>query len=170
VVPAAAVVRAGLVVGRTLDRETARELGRELRRTEALGDALRALRYRDLSKRRLDERLQQRGAGEDARAAALETLERAGLVDDGRVAVGRARSLADRGYGDAAIRDALEAEQVDAGLVEDAVASLDPEPERAARLLGAAPTQKALRRLAAKGFDAELLGELAGEPPLDEPV
>jgi SOS response regulatory protein OraA/RecX len=118
VVPAAAVVRAGLVVGRTLDRETARELGRELRRTRALGDAVRALRYRDLSRARLDERLRQRGAGEDARAAVLETLERAGLVDDARVAAGRARSLADRGYGNDAIRHALAAEQVDAALVE----------------------------------------------------
>jgi regulatory protein len=164
VVPAAAVVRAGLVVGRTLDRETARELGRELRRSAALGDALRALRYRDLSKRRLDERLQARGAGEDARAAALETLERAGLVDDARVAAGRARSLADRGYGDAAIRHALEAEHVDASLIEEAVTSLEPEHERAARLLGLTPDPKALRRLAAKGFDPDLLADLAPEP------
>ena len=163
-VPAAAVVRAGLVVGRTLDRETARELGRELRRTAALGDAVRALRYRDLSRRRLDERLQARGAGEDARAAALETLERAGLVDDARVAAGRARSLADRGYGDAAIRHALEQEHVDAALVEEALSALEPEADRAARLLGREPDAKVLRRLAAKGFDPDLLADLAPEP------
>jgi regulatory protein len=164
VVPAAAVVRAGLVVGRTLDRETARELGRELRRTRALGDAVRALRYRDLSRARLDERLRQRGAGEDARAAVLETLERAGLVDDARVAAGRARSLADRGYGNDAIRHALAAEQVDAALVEEAVAALEPEAERAEKLLGPSPDVKALRRLAAKGFDPDLLSDLAPEP------
>jgi SOS response regulatory protein OraA/RecX len=158
VVPAAAVVRAGLVVGRTLDRETARELARELRRTRALGDALRALRYRDLSRSRLDERLQQRGAGEDARAAALESLERAGLVDDGRVAASRARSLAERGYGDAAIRAALEVEQVSAEHLEAALAELEPEAERARRLLGPAPDLRAVRRLAAKGFDPENLG------------
>ena len=35
-VPADAVVRTGLVVGRALDRETARALRRELRRSEAL--------------------------------------------------------------------------------------------------------------------------------------
>ena len=161
--PAAAVVRAGLVVGRTLDRETARDLGRELRRSAALGDAMRALRYRDLSKRRLDERLQARGAGEDARTAALETLERAGLVDDARVAAGRARSLADRGYGDAAIRHALEQEHVDAAQVEEALAALEPETERAARLLGPTPDAKALRRLAAKGFDPDLLVDLSPE-------
>lgn len=162
------MVRAGLVVGRTLDRETARGLGRELRRTRALGDAMRALRYRDLSRSRLDARLEARGAGADARAAALETLERAGLVDDARVAVGRARSLADRGYGDAAVRHALEQEQIAAALVEEAVAALEPEPARAARLLGTAPGPKELRRLAAKGFDPELLAELAGDPALDD--
>jgi SOS response regulatory protein OraA/RecX len=165
VVPAAAVVRAGLVVGRTFDRETARELGRELRRTAALGDALRALRYRDLSRSRLEERLEARGAGGDARAAALETLERAGLVDDARVAAGRARSLAERGYGDAAIRDALEQERVDPALVEEALAGLEPEADRAAQLLGPSRDAKALRRLAARGFDPDLLAELAPEWP-----
>jgi SOS response regulatory protein OraA/RecX len=155
------VVRAGLVVGRTLDRETARELARELRRTRALGDAMQALRYRDLSRSRLDERLRARGAGEDARAAALDTLARAGLVDDARVATGRARSLADRGYGDAAIRHALAAEQVDASIVEEALGALEPETQRAARLLGESPDPKALRRLAAKGFDPDLIADLA---------
>jgi SOS response regulatory protein OraA/RecX len=118
---------------------------------------MRALRYRDLSRARLDERLQQRGAGDDARAAALETLERAGLVDDGRVAASRARVLAERGYGDAAIRAALEEEQVAAEQLEAALAALEPEAERARRLLGPAPNLKTLRRLAAKGFDAESL-------------
>ncbi|MES1248945.1 MAG: RecX family transcriptional regulator [Actinomycetota bacterium] len=141
-----------------LDRETARVLGRELRRSRALADAARTLRHRDLSRARLDERLQRRGAGEDARTAALETLERAGLVDDGRVAAARARSLAQRGYGDAAIRAALEDEQVGGEHVEAALGGLEPEAFRARRLLGPEPDARALRRLAAKGFDLESLG------------
>ena len=56
-VPTDAVVRSGLFVGRALDRETARSLGRELRRAEALTRALRALTARDRSRRALDERL-----------------------------------------------------------------------------------------------------------------
>jgi regulatory protein len=162
-VPADAVVRTGLAVGRPLDRETARTLARELRRARALTDAVRALRHRDLSRRRLDERLQRRGAGERARSAALETLERSGLVDDARVAASRAAALAGRGYGDAAIRFALEGERIAAELVEDALAGLEPEPERARRLLGSGsdPDPKAVRRLAAKGFDSETLAELA---------
>lgn len=161
-VPADAVVRAGLFVGRALDRDAARALGRELRRSQALTDALRVLRHRDVSRRRLDERLQRRGARDSTRREALDTLERAGLVDDARVASGRAGSLADRGYGDAAIRFALAGEGIDAALVEEALAGLEPERQRAERLLAAERTPRTLRRLAAKGFDAETLADVAG--------
>jgi regulatory protein len=161
-VPADAAVRAGLFVGRALDRDAARALGRELRRSQALTDAVRVLRHRDVSRRRLDERLQGRGARGPARRDALDALERAGLVDDARVASGRAGALAERGYGDAAIRFALEGEGIDAALVEAALAGLDPERERAERLLAGGRDPKAVRRLAAKGFDAETLGDIVG--------
>jgi SOS response regulatory protein OraA/RecX len=160
--PADAVVRTGLVVGRALDRETARALARELRRSRTLSDAVRALRHRDVSRRRLDERLARRGARPEARADALAALEQAGLVDDARVAANRARSLAERGYGDAAIRFSLAAEQVAPELVEGALAGLEPERERLLRLLPDAPDLKALRRLAARGFTAETLEDVAG--------
>jgi SOS response regulatory protein OraA/RecX len=153
-VPADAVVRAGLTVGRALDRETARALGRELRRADALGAALRTLRHRDRSRRGLEERLAARGAPAAARRDALETLERAGLVDDSRVAAGRAATLAERGYGDAAIRFTLEGEGLDDDAIAAALAELEPEPERALVLLerrGGGP--KALRWLAGRGFD-----------------
>jgi len=162
-VPADAVVRANLFVGRPLDRETARTLGRELRRAEALTAAVRVLRHRDMSRQRLDERLRGRGARDGARRDALETLERAGLVDDARVASTRAAALAARDYGDAAIRFALEGEGIAAELVEQAIGSLEPERDRARRLLGGArPDPKLLRRLAAKGFDAETLADMSG--------
>jgi regulatory protein len=160
--PADAVVGAGLVTGRALDRETARLLARELRRVRALNDAVRVLRHRDVSRRRLDERLQGRGAGPAARAEALAVLERAGLLDDRRAAAQRALGLAGRGYGDAAIRCALEDDGIALELVEEALAGLEPEAERARRLLGPDRDPKALRRLAAKGFGADLLAELAG--------
>ena len=67
------------------------------------------------------------------------------------------------GYGNAAIRHALEQEQVAAEHVDGALSLLAPEPERAARLVGQAPDARSLRRLAAKGFDPELLAELAPE-------
>lgn len=160
VVPADVVVRAGLAVGRMLDRETARAFARELRRAEALGVAVRALRHRDLSRSRLEERLLARGAGEDARAEALAALERVGLVDDARVAAGRALALAGRGFGDAAVRHTLEQEGLAADDVEAALAGLPPESERVQEWLarrGAGP--KTLRWLAAKGFDPASLEE-----------
>src|SRR4051794_26896918 len=143
-----------------LDRDTARVFARELRRAEALGVAVRAIRHRDLSRSRLEERLLARGAGEDARAEALAALERVGLVDDARVAAGRAVALAGRGFGDAAVRHTLEQEGL-AEHVEDALAGLPPESERVQEWLvrrGAGP--KTLRWLAAKGFDPASLDEV----------
>jgi SOS response regulatory protein OraA/RecX len=162
-VPADAVVRTGLVVGRSLDRETARALGRELRRSKALGVALRALRYRDYSRSRLETRLAARGASAATRRDALETLERAGLLDDARVAASRAQALADRGFGDAAIRCSLAGEGLAAELVEEALAALDPEPQRAQWLLDErGRTAKTVRWLAAKGFDSATLEDMGG--------
>jgi SOS response regulatory protein OraA/RecX len=143
--PMDAVVRSGLVVGRALDRDTARALGRELRRSRALHGAMRALRHRDLSRRALAQRLPAPGRDE-----ALADLERSGLLDDRRAATGRAAALSDRGYGDAAIRFRLEQEGFSGEDVAEALAALEPEPERARRLVerGRAP-----RWLAARGFE-----------------
>ena len=160
-VPVGAAARANLFVGRALDRETARSLGRELRRSRALELALRTIRHRDVSRARLDARLHDRGAGPAARAEALEALERVGLVDDARVADGRATALAARGYGDAAIRFALEGEGIDPELVDAALAGLEPEAERARALAaGRGGGAKALRWLSARGFDAAALEDL----------
>jgi regulatory protein len=162
-VPADAVVRSGLAIGRPLDRETARALGRELRRSEALDVALRALRYRDQSRRRLEQRLERRRTPAEARDDAIETLARAGLVDDGRVAVGRAQALAERGYGDAAIRFALEAEGLPEADVVEALSRLEPEAERAREWLALrGGTLKTVRWLAAKGFDSATLEDVVG--------
>ncbi len=143
--PVDAVVRAGLTVGRTLDRETARALGRELRRAQALRDATRALRHHDLSRRALARRLPAPGRDE-----ALAVLERSGILDDRRAAAERATALSGRGYGDAAIRFRLEQEGFSGEDVADALGALEPEPERARRLVERGRTQ---RWLAARGFE-----------------
>ena len=156
-------MRTGLAVGSALDREAARTLGRELRRAEALGVALRALGHRDLSRRKLEERLSRRGTRADAQAEVLGALERVGLVDDGRVASARAQALAGRGYGDAAVRFALEGEGLAPELVAAALAGLEPEAVRARTLLarrGGGPA--AARWLAARGFDATTLEDVVG--------
>lgn len=148
--PVDAVVRSGLLAGRALDRETARTLARELRRGRALRAGVRALRYRDLSRRALAERLPA-----SAREEALDALERSGYLDDARAAAGRAAALAARGWGDEAIRVRLEGEGFAGDALAAAVAGLEPEHERSRRLLAQGRNE---RWLAARGF------EVAREP------
>jgi regulatory protein len=118
--------------------------------------ALRALRHRDLSVRELDERLRARGYAEGERDEAIESLLRTGLLDDGRFAESRARALAARGSGDALIRHDLSRAGVDGPAVEDALATLAPEVDRARAVVerrGSVP--KTARYLAGKGFSED---------------
>ena len=127
-------------------------------RPDAVETALRALRFRDRTTAELDARLEQRGVGEAEREQALETLERIGYVDDERFARGRAERLAERGSGDALIRDDLERRGVAAEIVEAALGELEPERRRAARIVERrGPGDKTVRYLAAKGFGEDAL-------------
>jgi regulatory protein len=123
--------------------------------------ALRALAHRDLSAQELAERLARRGVEEHERADAVERLAQAGYVDDSRFAAGRARVLAERGLGDAAIRADLEQRGVAAAETGDALGALEPEAERARReadRLGGGP--RARRALVRRGFAEESLESL----------
>lgn len=162
VLPTAVVVRAELRVGRRLDRESARLLARELRRANALARATRALATRDRSRGELEARLDEAGVSGTAREEALGSLEAAGLLDDTRVAESRARELARRGYGDAAIRADIRKRRIDSETIATAIETLDPEAERAAHTLeGKERTPAVLRRLAARGFSRDTLEDLA---------
>lgn len=168
--PPDVVVRAGLSNGLELDRERLRTLRRELRRAEALGVAVRALRYSDLSRTELGGRLDRRRVAPETREAALEALERSGYLDDGRAASGRARVLAERGTGDEGIRHDLAARGFAEAEAETAVAALDPEPERA-RLLAARRGRSlaTARWLARRGFaEASIEAALPGLVAPDE--
>jgi len=66
--------------------------------------------------------------------------------------------LAGRGAGDALIRNDLERQGVAGELIAAALAELEPEPVRVARIVKAdGNTPRTLRRLAAKGFGDEAL-------------
>ena len=137
-----------------------------MERPDAVETALRALRFRDRTAAELEARLEQRGVGEAEREEALETLERIGYVDDERFARARAERLADRGSGDALIRDDLERRGLAAEAVELALGSLEPERERAERIAELrGRTVKTARYLASRGFGDEALEALvaAGE-------
>jgi regulatory protein len=124
--------------------------------------ALRALRHRSRSRSELAQRLQRAGIEPDEREAALDRLTEAGLVSDDRFAEERARTLALRGAGDELIRQDLRRQCVDNESVERAIAQLEAEDERAARIFERrGGNAKAVRYLAGKGFSREILERLA---------
>jgi regulatory protein len=130
-------------------------------RPDAVEQALRALRHRDRSAAELDSRLAQRGVSKSEREQALETLERIGYVDDERFARTRAEQLAARGSGDALIRHDLEGRGLEEEHVEAALAALEPERERAARIVERrGPGAKTARYLASRGFSRDALETL----------
>jgi regulatory protein len=136
-------------------------VGREQKRTDALAVAMRALARREHSVRELRERLTRAGVGGDEADAALAELRRSGLLDEGRFAAERARVLAERGRGDAAIRHELELEGLVAEAIEAAVDALDPEPRRAERVVarrGATPATA--RLLTSRGFDEDVVAAI----------
>ena len=166
ILPLEAALAAGLDVGVELDRPRARRLAQELRRLKARSAALRALRSRDHTTESLRRRLEARGVAPRQLEQTVETLTRAGLVDDRRFAMSRAATLAARGAGDLKIRYDLESRGVSLDLVGDAVAALEPERERAQRLVAAhGATPKVLRRLVANGFAAANVEDLVADEP-----
>lgn len=125
---------------------------------DALESALRALKHRDRSTLELDRRLAEKGFGSDEREHALETLERTGLLDDARFARNRAESLAARGAGNELIRYDLSAAGVDSELADDAIESLEPEIERARRIIEArGMSPKTARYLRGRGYSHEVV-------------
>jgi len=164
VVPAEAVFTVRLSVGTTVDRLTARALGRELRRLGARALALRALRTRDHTVASLERRLEDRGAAPGARRETLAAVQRAGLVDDHRYALERSSLLATRGAGNELIADDLARHGVAEEHVRDALGALEPEPVRAARIVESrGRTPKTARYLASKGFSEEALEPLVAD-------
>jgi regulatory protein len=130
--------------------------------------ALRALRHRERTRHELDQRLERAGVTPDERAAALDRLTEVGLLSDDRFAEERARTLAGRGASDAMIRRELRRDGVDHAAVEQAIAQLESEHERAARVFerrGGGP--RALRYLAGRGFAAETLEHLGAADALE---
>ena len=160
-VPDEVVVRCGLSAGVELDRPLLRQLRRELRRAEALDLAGRTLRRRDVSLRRLSERLERAGVAPAAGRSALLALSEARIVDDARLADGRAATLAERGWGNTAIAARLESEGIPEAEAGSAIAKLEPETARAARAAAAvSDPRKVWALLTRRGFDEETIGAI----------
>jgi SOS response regulatory protein OraA/RecX len=165
-VPDDVVIRCGLAADVALERPLLRRLRAELRRAEALALAGRALRTRDLSRRRVGERLEQAGLPPAAGQSALAALVEAGVLDDSRLAVRRAHSLAERGWGNAAVAERLRGEGIGEDEIQPALADLEPELDRAARLVAnAGGAAKAWALLSRRGFNPDTIEALVD--PLD---
>jgi SOS response regulatory protein OraA/RecX len=161
VVPLEAVYAAGLAVGGPLDRVSARAVGRALRRADARGAALRALRTRDHTTASLEQRLTARGTVASVRRETIAAVERAGLVDDRRFALQRAAYLAARGAGDLLVDDDLSRHGVPADVAREAIDALEPESIRIEGIVEArGSSPRTARYLAARGFSEASLETL----------
>jgi regulatory protein len=130
-------------------------------RAAALAVATRALARREHTRRSLRERLFRAGIATGLAETVVDELVERGLLDEGRFASERARVLAERGKGDAAIRFELERAGLEAAEIEDAIAGLEPERDRAARLVGRrGATPATARLLATRGFDEDVVATL----------
>jgi SOS response regulatory protein OraA/RecX len=126
--------------------------------------AARFLQSRDLSAAELDARLDRARIAPVARAETIERLTDVGAVDDERFARSRAQALADRGAGNLVVRHDLETRGIAPSAVEAAIALLEPETSRAARICarrGVGP--KTARYLARKGFSEDAIESVCSE-------
>jgi SOS response regulatory protein OraA/RecX len=99
------------------------------------------------------------------RTEVVARLNEAGAVDDNRYARRRAELLAERNAGDLLIRHDLSGRGISAETIEAAIAALEPEPTRAARVVerrGTGP--KTARFLARKGFCEDAVEAACGGP------
>lgn len=132
----------------------------------ALDVATKALARRDFSERGLRDRLERAGVDPPEADRILTRLRAEGVLDESRFAANRARALAERGKGDAAIRFDLEAQGLPGDLIETAMADLEPERARAERIVshrGDGPGTA--RLLAGRGFDPDVVEAAVASSP-----
>jgi SOS response regulatory protein OraA/RecX len=130
---------------------------------DAVDVAVRALARRDRCEADLRRILERKDVDAPEIERALDLLRRTGAVDDARFATRSADALARRGLGDEAIALRLEREGVSRELAAEAVATLEPESDRAKGLVerrgrGA----KAARWLVGRGFAFESVERALG--------
>jgi len=124
----------------------------------ALDVATKALARRDFSERGLRERLECAGVDPAEAEQVLARLCDEGVLNEARFAVNRARALAERGKGDAAIRYDLESQSLPGELIEAALGELEPERVRAERIvLRRGPGPATARLLASRGFEPDVI-------------
>lgn len=180
----------GLTIGQLWTRELAEQVVRQAAEYSAMQDALKRLRRRLMSRRRLDSRLKLAGHEDaDARAAALDRLEASGAINDAELgrALLREASRA-KPAGAKLLKHKLFQAGLDASLIDTLVTEhlgevdVDLERERTLEMLrrkargmtridDTARRRRLLGLLARRGFDAgasfELVNEALGDAEQD---
>ena len=132
----------------------------------ALDVATKALARRDFSERGLRERLERAGVDPAEAEQVLARLRDEGALNEARFAANRARALAERGKGDAAIRYDLESQFLPGELIEAALGELEPERARAQRIvLRRGPGPATARLLASRGFEPDVIAASVASTP-----
>ncbi len=120
--------------------------------------AVRALARRDLTETEVLGRLERAGFDAATSAEAVRRLIAAGYLDDARAALERARVLAARNASDAAIRADLTGRGAGRDVVEEVIETLEPERERAVRIVRASgAATRIIRALARRGFSEDAI-------------
>ena len=128
-----------------------------------MSKAAGVIRRREVSTAELETRLEHAHVDPATRSEVVERLSAAGAVDDARFAEHRARSLSERNAGDLMIRHDLSGRGISGEMVEAAIELLEPESERARRVVKRrGPGAKTARYLAGKGFSEDAIESVCG--------
>ncbi len=129
--------------------------------SSAVKYAVKQLTYRALSRKRLKEKLEEKGYDEEAASYALERLEELRLLDDKSYAESVVRSYSGKGYGAVRIRFELKNKGVNEEDAEAAMTGYEPNNERIKAFLDKRlrgdfsdrkEVQKAIAALSRRGF------------------
>ena len=142
----------GLRAGDELDKPTLDRLKEAAGVSNVKATAADLIGKRDMSRRDLERKLQEKGASEAEARYAAEWLEAIGAINDADYAALLVRHCAQLGYGPARIRDKLYEKGVPRELWEDALDTLPDQSEDVDRFLrsklrGELPDEKEKKRL-----------------------
>jgi SOS response regulatory protein OraA/RecX len=126
--------------------------------------ALRALRRRDHTSASLEAVLARAGASPAERTGVVDRMRSLGYVDDAGFAARRAEALAERGAGDRKIELDLEQHGVAEDIASLAVAGLEPERQRADRIVSQRGARAStVRLLASRGFSEDVIEAIVAD-------
>ena len=142
----------GLRSGDELDGETLERLKEAAGVSSTRAAAADLIGRRAMSRRDLERKLREKGAGEAEARYAAEWLEAIGALNDGEYAAALVRHYGGMGYGPARVREKLYEKGVPRELWEEALEELPPDGGQAdaflqGKLRGRAPDEKEKRRL-----------------------